>query len=142
MMIIIITIIGALIFCLAFTALHGNIANQLDVMGVGNERLMKIFKGQWHSAGLIARIAVVIILGSIDWRYGIFYGLLSFTFYDNLINLWRGKNFFRFYGTCEKWIGGIDTDCIWLYIQDVLHIPPILVKLVFSLIASHFIWSL
>lgn len=134
--------VTSIIFCLSFTALHGNIAKQLEEMFTKDKRLANIFKGQWHTAGLIVRLSVIALLTVVNWRIGLSYALFSFTFYDALLNAWRGLSFYHFTGTCEHWGNGFDTDCVWVWIQKHLHLQPVVLKALISLIIGYFIWSL
>jgi len=131
------TILFTIMFCLAFTALHGNIARQLDEMKVTNKerkRLANIFKGQWHTAGLLVRLGIVGILSTINWHVGLSYAAISLLLYDSLLDMWRGKSFLHFTGTCEKWGTGFDTDCFWIKLKEITHIEPIFFRLAIMVI--------
>ena len=130
-------------FCLSYTALHGYMSKMIEYMSYkkGKEKQAKKYKGYLHTAGGIVRISLVGILMMFNWKIGLTYALFSFTFFDALLNAWRGLDFYHFTGTCEHWGNGFDFDCVWIWIQKHLKIQPIVFKLIISLIISYFIWS-
>ncbi len=142
MIIYLVLILLLLVFCLSYTALHGYMSEMIEYMKYkkGKEKLAKKYKGYLHTAGGIVRISLVGILAIFNWKVGLTYALFSFTFFDALLNAWRGLDFYHFTGTCEHWGNGFDFDCIWIWIQKHLKLQPIVVKLIISLVISYFIW--
>lgn len=124
-------IIMTLILYTPYCFLHGKISQQLSQMSYKDERLAKIYKGEWHTFGLIFRIALHLILVylmtadllELEALYLLIGSAgLGIVIYSPLIDLARELSPFKINATCEQWKGGFDWDCITLWFKQKLGI--------------------
>jgi len=125
-------IFWTLVFYVPFASAHGKLSQNLaQVREYKNKRLANIYKGEWHTLFLLARIALHLglIYFVTDFKFtwdnlyiALASVLLGVVSYSPILDWARGLNPFTINATCEQWEGSFDWDCITIWIRDHLKI--------------------
>lgn len=137
-------IILTLMFYLPYCFLHGKIAQNLaQAKGWKDKRLANIFKGEWHTYGLLVRIvyhiSLIYLITGFAWavetlHISITTIIIGIAIYSPVLDWARGLKPFKINATCEKWEGSFDWDCITIWIRDRLKINTKIASIIIAVI--------
>jgi len=137
-------IVLTLMFYLPYCFLHGKVAQNLgQVKAWEDKRLANIFKGEWHTYGLLVRVvyhlSLIYLLSDFAWELETLYIsittiIIGVAIYSPLLDLARGLSPFKLNATCEKWEGSFDWDCITIWIRDKLKINTKIASIIIAVI--------
>lgn len=137
-------IFWTLVFYVPFASAHGKLSQNLaQVREYKNKRLANIYKGEWHTLFLLARIALHLglIYFVTDFKFtwdnlyiALASVLLGVVSYSPILDWARGLNPLKINATCESWEGSFDWDCTTIWIRDRLKINTKIASIIIAVI--------